>query len=79
MAKGKKKTTSEIEKDKRLEELQKRVQAQADKKPIFMGDFMKNWNAKNKEKITELVKLGDVILVRFGNCTIHCRTENLYM
>lgn len=79
MAKSNKKTTSELEKEKRVEDLRQRVQAQADKKKICMGDFQKNWNAKNKEKITEMVKLGNTVLIRFGNCTVHCFTENLYM
>ena len=44
-----------------------------------MGDFMKNWNLKNKEKITEMVKLDHTILIRFGNATIHVFTDKLYL
>ena len=42
-----------------------------------MGDFMKEWNSKNKEKIQEMVKLGEVILFRFNKATIHLETEKL--
>ena len=44
-----------------------------------MFDFQKNWNTKNKNKITEMVKLGDVILIRFGSITIHVNTDKLYL
>lgn len=74
-----KKTTSQIEKDKKFEELREKLQKECNKKRISMYEFQKNWNAKNKEKITEMVKLDHTILIRFGNTTLHCFTENLYL
>lgn len=46
---------------------------------MSMNEFQKLWNQKHKEKITEMVKLNDVILVRFGNKTVRFNTENLYL
>lgn len=75
---AKRKTQSEIDKEKRHEDLQNMVQ-QSIKRKMSMADFQKNWNTKNKQKITEMVKLGDVILIRFGNTTVHCTTDKLYL
>ena len=74
-----KKTQSQIDKEKKYEDLQARLQELANKKKISMGDFMKNWNLKNKEKITEMVKLDHTVLIRFGNATIHVFTDKLYL
>lgn len=73
------KTKDQIEKQKENEALKQELQKQCDKKRMSMFDFQKNWNAKNKNKITEMVKLGDVILIRFGSITIHVNTDNLYL
>lgn len=73
------KTKDQIEKQKENEILKQELQKQCDKKRMSMFDFQKNWNSKNKNKITEMVKLGDVILIRFGSITIHVNTDNLYL
>ena len=73
------KTKDQIEKQKENEALKQELQKQCDKKRMSMFDFQKNWNAKNKNKITEMVKLGDVILIRFGSITIHVNTDKLYL
>ena len=73
------KTKDQIQKQKENEILKQELQKQCDKKRMSMFDFQKNWNAKNKNKITEMVKLGDVILIRFGSITIHVNTDNLYL
>lgn len=74
-----KKTQRQIEKEERLHILREECQKLCDKGRISMGDFMKNWNAKNKDKITEMVKLDHTILIRFGNYSVHCFTDNLYL
>lgn len=80
MAKKEIKTQNQIDKEAKNKDLQTRLQKLCDgKEKICMSDFMKNWNLKNKEKITEMVKLQDTILVRFGNNTIHLFTNNLYL
>ena len=73
------KTKDQIEKQKENEALKQELQKQCDKKRMSMFNFQKNWNAKNKNKITEMVKLGDVILIRFGSITIHVNTDKLYL
>lgn len=73
------KTKDQIQKQKENEALKQELQKQCDKKRMSMFDFQKNWNAKNKNKITEMVKLGDVILIRFGSITIHVNTDKLYL
>lgn len=73
------KTKDQIEKQEENEALKQELQKQCDKKRMSMFDFQKNWNAKNKNKITEMVKLGDVILIRFGSITIHVNTDKLYL
>lgn len=73
------KTKDQIEKQKENEALKQELQKQCTKKRMSMFDFQKNWNAKNKNKITEMVKLGDVILIRFGSITIHVNTDKLYL
>ena len=73
------KTKDQIEKQKENEALKQELQKQCDKKRMSMFDFQKNWNTKNKNKITEMVKLGDVILIRFGSITIHVNTDKLYL
>ena len=72
------KTKSQIDKEQKYIELQERVQKACTKK-ISMGEFQKNWNNKNKEKITEMVKLNNTILVRFGSHTVHVFTDKLYL
>lgn len=74
-----KKTQSQIDKEKKYEEIRIKMQALAEKKKISMGDFQKNWNLKNKDKITEMVKLDHTILVRLGNVTLHIFTDKLYL
>lgn len=74
-----KKTQSQIDKEKKYKEIQDKLQALAEKKKISMGDFMKNWNLKNKDKITEMVKLDHTVLVRMGIVTLHIFTDKLYL
>lgn len=74
-----KKTQNQIDKEKKYEEIRVKMQALAEKKKISMGDFQKNWNLKNKDKITEMVKLDHTILVRLGNVTLHIFTDKLYL
>lgn len=74
-----KKTQSQIDKEKKYEEIRIKMQALAEKKKISMGEFQKNWNLKNKDKITEMVKLDHTILVRLGNVTLHIFTDKLYL
>ena len=69
---------TKIEKKQKFDKLKEQIQKQCNKR-MSMKEFQKEWNSKNKDKITEMVKLGDVILIRFGNTTIHCITENLYL
>ena len=43
-----------------------------------MSEFMKAWNLKNKEKIQEMVKLDNVILMRFsGGVTLSIYSDYL--
>ncbi len=74
-----KKTQNQIDKEKKYEEIRIKMQALAEKKKISMGEFQKNWNLKNKDKITEMVKLDHTILVRLGNVTLHIFTDKLYL
>lgn len=74
-----KKTQNQIDKEKKYEEIRIKMQALAEKKKISMGDFQKNWNLKNKDKITEMVKLDHTVLVRLGNVTLHIFTDKLYL
>lgn len=69
---------TKTEKEQKFDKLKEQIQKQCTKR-MSMNEFQKEWNSKNKDKITEMVKLGDVILIRFGNITIHCITENLYL
>lgn len=80
MAKKEIKTQAQLDKESKNKDLKERLQKFCDKSgKISMSEFMKNWNLKNKEKITEMVKLNDTILVRFGNNTLHIFTNNLYL
>lgn len=67
------------DKNLKYEDIRKQIQHLADKKRMSMADLMKLWNSKNKDKITEMVKLGDTILIRFNNITIHIFTKNLFL
>lgn len=69
---------TKTEKEQKFDKLKEQIQKQCNKR-MSMNEFQKEWNSKNKDKITEMVKLGDVILIRFGNTTIHCITEYLYL
>ena len=79
MAKEKRKTVDQIEKEKKYKELKNKLQAEVDKrKHEFMSEFMKAWNLKNKEKIQEMVKLDNVILMRFsGGVTLSIYSDYL--
>lgn len=79
MAKEKRKTVDQIEKEKKYKELKNKLQAEVDKKKQeFMSEFMKAWNLKNKEKIQEMVKLDNVILMRFsGGVTLSIYSDYL--
>ena len=73
-----KKTKTQIDKEQKYLDIKQRIYKCCTKK-TNMGEFMKNWNLKNKEKISEMVKLNNTILIRFGNHTLHIFTDNLYL
>lgn len=77
MAKQKRKTLDEIQKEKYWKNIQHKMQAECDKKKhVYMGEFMRAWNAKNTDKIQECVKMGHTINFKFsGGITIACHSD----
>lgn len=74
-----KKTADQIEKEKRFAEIKVKLQAMVDtKKYEYMSEVSKAWNAKNKEKINECVKLGNTINFKFsGGITVSVLSDYL--
>lgn len=73
------KTADQIEKEKRFAEIKVKLQAMVDtKKYEYMSEVSKAWNAKNKEKINESVKLGNTINFKFsGGTTVSVLSDYL--
>ena len=65
------KTEQQEEKEKQLIELQAKLQELSNKKEKqLMSSFKEEWNKKNKEKITEMVKIQDRCIIRFNNSSV---------
>lgn len=74
-----KKLSTINDKAAKFESIRLQIQHMVDKERMSMSELMRRWNMKNKDKITETVKLGDTVLVRFNNTTIHIFTKNLFL
>lgn len=59
------------EKEKKRAELKERFQEYANKsKCETMGEFMTKWNKSNKEKIQDMVKIQDTIIIHLNSNTV---------
>ena len=79
-AKNKEKRTQEqIDKQKHFEQVQQELQKMCDShKYQYMSEIMKAWNAKNKDKIQEMVKLGTTLRFHFtGGNGVSCQTDTI--
>lgn len=72
----KKNTEVNPEKEKKRLDLKERLQEAADKKDCkFVGDFMNKWNKSNKEKIQDIVKIQDQLIIHMNSCSVSIHTD----
>lgn len=75
MAKKKQEVVN-TEKEKKIIELTERFQAAFDLKDCqYLSDFLTKWNKNNKEKIQDIVKIKDQIIIHLSQYTISVHSD----
>ena len=80
MVKKVRQSTGQIEKEKQTKLLQQRLQELVDTKERWlMSEFRESWNKKNPEKITELIKLNDIMICRFSGNSVSIKVKTMIL